>query len=191
VFRLDEDRGRLASAQRHRRFVDPHRDRVAAEQSLMQDLDPSAFDKPQFDQPPLELGGGEAVVAALDANRPNPSSRSDGSRTERHGLLRFTSSNAYALSDEGTSYCEWLSVASSPSHSWYRISCGMEAEDVPSDENRLRLHFREGGLTLAPSSQSAGSPLPTANYNLRLCEKSCVAVSAASLQQTLLEVADE
>ena len=40
VLWLDEDRGRLAPAQRDRRFVDPHRDRIAAEQPLMQNFDP-------------------------------------------------------------------------------------------------------------------------------------------------------
>jgi len=98
VFWLDEDRGRLTPAQRHRRLVDTHCNRIAAEQPLMQDLDPGAFDKPQLDQPPLELGSRETVLITLDANRPNPSSRSDCGCTQRHGVLRFTSNNARALS---------------------------------------------------------------------------------------------
>jgi hypothetical protein len=118
---LDEDRGRLAAAQRHRRFIYPNRDRVAAKQSLMQDFDPGAFDKPEFDQPPLELGGRKAMVIPLDANRPNPPGHSDGGSAERHGIMRFAPSNASVLTRDPTSYCDSLSVASEPSHGWYRI----------------------------------------------------------------------
>jgi hypothetical protein len=87
----------------------------------MQDFDPGAFDKPQLDQPPLELAGGEAMVIVLDANRPYPAGHSDCGSAERHGDLRFTSRNARTLRCGGTSYCDSLSIASERAHSWYRM----------------------------------------------------------------------
>ena len=45
----------------------PHRDRVAAERALVQDLDLRALDEAEFEQPPLELGRGQAWAPALTA----------------------------------------------------------------------------------------------------------------------------
>jgi hypothetical protein len=113
VFWLDEDRGRLAPAQRHRRFVDPHRDRVTAKQALMQDLDSGAFDKSEFDQPPFQFSSRETVVANLDAHHPDLPGRPNGGSAERHGVWHFTWSNARALSHAlAARYCDSLSVAS-------------------------------------------------------------------------------
>jgi hypothetical protein len=111
VLWLYEDRGRLAPAQCHRRFVDPHRDRVTAEQALMQDLHPGAFDKTQLDQPPLEFGGGEAMIGVFDPNRPNFSDHSDRRSAERHCLACLTL-DLRTLALLGAGYCDSLSLAS-------------------------------------------------------------------------------
>src|SRR5438067_2546583 len=146
----------------------------------MQDFDPGAFDKPQLDQPPLELAGREAIVIVLDANRPYPSGHSDCGSAKRHGDLRFTSRNARVLTRVSPSYCDSLSVASQPSHSWYRMQA--DAGDAASDKDRLRLHFRQRG-TLPRHLQSEWLPSPTVNCNFRLCQESRAAASAASLQR--------
>ncbi len=36
-------------------MIDPHRDRIAADRALVQDLDRRAFNKAEFDQPLLQL----------------------------------------------------------------------------------------------------------------------------------------
>jgi len=155
VLWLYEDRDRLAPAQCHRRFVDPHRDRVTAEQALMQDLHSGAFDKPQLDQPPLEFGGRETVIAALDANRPDLPSRSDHGSAERHDIMRFMSSDASALTRVSIIYCDSLSVATNPLHGWYRIACGADTEDVPSEASALPAYVCIAGFRRRPAQGRA------------------------------------
>src|SRR5262245_37525986 len=126
----------------------------------MEDLDQGAFDKPQLDQPPLEFGSREAVVAVLDANHPNPPGRPDRGSAERYRILQFTSRNARAPSIwVGASYCDSLSVASRRPHSWYRITCE-SANDVGPVIYVLH-----------------------AGCNVRLFRESAAAASAANLQR--------
>ena len=51
----DNDGHGLATADRDRDVVDPDGDRIAADQALVQDLDPGALDEAELDQPALEL----------------------------------------------------------------------------------------------------------------------------------------
>jgi hypothetical protein len=81
-----------------RRFIDPNGNRVAAEQTLMQHLDPRSFDKPQLDQPTLELGSRQPVIADANQDSPDPALEPDHSGAERLRSARTRVVAGYACS---------------------------------------------------------------------------------------------
>jgi len=49
--------------------IDPHGDRVAARERLVQHLDPRTLDEPELDQPPLQLAGLQGSRHAVKVDR--------------------------------------------------------------------------------------------------------------------------
>ena len=84
----------------------------------MQHLDPRPFDKPQFDQPALELGSRQPVIASANLDSPDPALVPDWSCAERLRIprrLRWPAMRGAAsmLSDPKFTrwYCDSLSFA--------------------------------------------------------------------------------
>src|SRR5262249_49610432 len=86
--RLHENGHRLAAAQRNRRVVDAHGDRIAAERTLVQDLDLGAFDEPELEQTALELGRGQAMRAFTDIDRLDSTAESTPGLAQWRGWRR-------------------------------------------------------------------------------------------------------
>ena len=64
----------------------------------MQHLDPRPFDKPQFDQPALELGSRQPVIAGANLDSPDPALVPDWSCAERLRIRRRRPVAGYARS---------------------------------------------------------------------------------------------
>ena len=81
------------AAQRNCCLINAHRDRIAAEEALVQHRHARALDKSQLDQPPFELGRGQAELAGAHPDGPDPAAEPDRSVAERRRRYRGITSS--------------------------------------------------------------------------------------------------